>query len=65
MLLIMYLEEAMAPHSSTLAGKSHGRWSLVGDDPWGCKELDTTERLHCHWEIVKYRGAWHVPHDPL
>ena len=26
---------------------SHGRRSLVGYSPWGRKELDTTERLHC------------------
>ena len=31
-----------------LPGKSHGRRSLVGYSPWGCKELDTTERLHFH-----------------
>ena len=36
----------MAPHSSTLAGKSHGRRSLVGCSPWGHKESDMTERLH-------------------
>ena len=29
-----------------LPGKSHGRRSLVGCRPWGCEELDTTERLH-------------------
>ena len=29
-----------------LAGKSHGRRSLVGYSPWGRKESDTTERLH-------------------
>ena len=29
-----------------LPGESHGRRSLVGYSPWGCKELDTTERLH-------------------
>ena len=29
-----------------LPGKSHGQRSLVGYSPWGCKELDTTERLH-------------------
>ena len=28
-------EKAMAPHSSTLPGKSHGRRSLVGCSPWG------------------------------
>ena len=29
-----------------LPGKSLGQRSLVGDSPWGCKELDTTERLN-------------------
>ena len=29
-----------------LPGKSHGHRSLVGYSPWGCKESDTTERLH-------------------
>ena len=39
------LEKAMAPHSSTLAWKIHGRRSLVGCSPWGREESDTTERL--------------------
>ena len=38
-------EKAMAPHSSTLAWKSHGRRSLVGCSPWGREKSDTTERL--------------------
>ena len=29
-----------------LPGKSHGQRSLVGYSPWGCKESDTTERVH-------------------
>ena len=29
-----------------LPGESHGRRRLVGYSPWGCKESDTTERLH-------------------
>ena len=29
-----------------LPEKSHGQRSLVGYTPWGCKESDTTERLH-------------------
>ena len=41
----------MAPHSSTLAWKSHGRRSLVGCSPWGRKELDMTERLHFHFSL--------------
>ena len=28
-----------------LLGKSHGQKSLVGYNPWGCKELDTTEQV--------------------
>ena len=28
-----------------LPGKSHGQRSLVGYSPWGCRELDMTERL--------------------
>ena len=27
-----------------LPGESHGQRSLAGYSPWGCKELDTTER---------------------
>ena len=45
------LEKAMAPHSSTLAWKIHGRRSLVGCSPWGRKELDTTERLHFQFSL--------------
>ena len=42
------LEKEMATHSSTLAWKipwaeEPGR---LGYSPWGCKESDTTERLH-------------------
>ena len=33
--LQIVLEKAMAPHSSTLAWKIHGRRSLVGYSPWG------------------------------
>ena len=28
-----------------LSGESHGQGSLVGYSPWGCKELDMTNRL--------------------
>ena len=30
----------------TMPGKSHEQRSQVGYSPWGCKESDTTERLH-------------------
>ena len=40
------LEKEMAIHSHTIPGKSQGQRSLVDYSPWGCKELDMTERLH-------------------
>ena len=57
------LEEEMAPHSSTLAGESHGRKSLVGYSPWGLKESDTTEQLHFKgssgWRAeMSHPGLW-------
>ena len=39
------LEEGMATHSSILACRvPTGQRSLVGYNPWGCKELDMTRR---------------------
>ena len=35
-------EKGMATHSSVLAWEIHGKRSLVGYRPWGCKEPDTT-----------------------
>ena len=29
----------------------HGEGILVGCSPWGCEELDTTERLHFHFSL--------------
>ena len=40
------LEKEMQPTPVLLPEKSHGRRSLVGYSPWGCKESDTTEQLH-------------------
>ena len=34
------------PTPGFVPGKPHGRRRLVGYSPWGCKESDTTERLH-------------------
>ena len=42
------LEEGMAAHSSILAWRFHGQWSLVGCSPQGCKESGTTEGLSTH-----------------
>ena len=36
-----------------LSVKSHGRRSLVGCSPWGCKEWNTTERLHFHFSLSR------------
>ena len=53
-------EEAMAPHSSTLAcKKSHGQRSLVGCSPWRLEELDTTERFHFHFHALEKEMATH------
>ena len=41
------LEEGMDIHSSILAWRiPHGQRSLAGYSPWGCKDLDMTERLN-------------------
>ena len=34
-----------------LPGASHGRRNLVGYSSWGCKELDTTERLSTYLHV--------------
>ena len=39
------------PTSVFLPGKFHEQRSLVGYSPWCCKELDTTERLHFHFQL--------------
>ena len=43
-----------------MPGKSHGLRSLVGYNPWGRKESDTTERLLCVcvcvYELLKNMG---------
>ena len=44
-------EKAVAPHSSTLAWKTHGWRSLVGCSPWVLQESDTTEWLHFHFSL--------------
>ena len=38
--------EGNQPTPVFLPGKSPGQRSLVVYSPWGCKESDTTERLH-------------------
>ena len=40
-----------------MPGKSHGQRSLVGYSPWGCKESDTTERLHFKHFVVNLQNS--------
>ena len=44
-------EGSGTPPPVLLPGKSHGQKSLVGCSPQGCKESDTTERLHVHFSL--------------
>ena len=52
------LEKEMAAHSSILAWKipwtsePGGLLSMGSQSPWGCKESDTTERLHFHFNFI-------------
>ena len=39
------------PTPVLLPGKSHGQKSLVGYNPWGPEELDTTDWLHFHFSL--------------
>ena len=39
------------PTPVLLPGKSYGWRSLVGCNPWGCQESDTTEQLHFHFSL--------------
>ena len=39
------LEKGMVTHTSIIVWRiPHGQGSLEGYSPWGCKELDTTDR---------------------
>ena len=49
----------MAPHFSTLPGKTHGRRRLVGCSPWGREESDMTEQLHFHFHALEKEMAIH------
>ena len=54
------------PTPVLLHGKSHGQRSLVGCNPWGCQESDTTEQLHFHAlekEMATHSSilAWRIP----
>ena len=48
---MFYWSRQWQPTPVLLPGKSHGRRSLVGYSPWGCRELDMTERLHFDFSL--------------
>ena len=58
----------MAPHSSNVPGKSHGRRSRVGCSPWGREESDMTKLPHFHFHSLEKEMAtassvlaWRIP----
>ena len=55
------LEKEMATHSNILAWKIPWMENLVGYSPWGCKESDTTERLHF---LSCYSSFWRRKWQP-
>ena len=48
---IVFMEKAMAPHSSTLAWKIPWTESPEGCSPWGRWGSDTTERFSFHFSL--------------
>ena len=50
------LEKEKATHSKNLPGKSHGQSCLAGYNPWGHKEMDTTEQLSTEEHRTLYRA---------
>ena len=42
----------MQPTPVFLTGKLNGQRSLVGYSPWGHRELDVTEQLSMHSEVL-------------
>ena len=55
------LEEEMEPTLVSLPEKFHGKRSLVGYSPWGCKAPDMTERLNNNQENQQGLG---IPEEP-
>ena len=47
----LYRRRRWHPTPVLLPGKPHGWRSLVGCSPWGCEELDMTERLPFHFSL--------------
>jgi len=49
--VLLYIYRKQQPTLVFMPGKSHGPRSLVGYNPWGHKESDTTERLLCVYTL--------------
>ena len=49
---------AWQPTSVSLPGESYGQSSLVSYSPWGCRELDTTERLTFSLSKKYWESYW-------
>ena len=47
-----------------LPGESHGQRSLAGYSPWGHKELDTTEWLSTHSQVLNQSPIMRLDWDP-
>ena len=57
----MHWRRQWQPTPALLPGKSHGRRSLIGCSPWGCKKLDTTEQLHFHFHQYLLSSDFLIP----
>ena len=54
-----YQRRQWQPTPVLLCGKSHGRRSLVGCSPRGCKESDMTKWLLSLFTFMHWRRKWH------
>ena len=57
------LEKEMATHSSIVAWRIPWTEELGGLESMGCKESDTTERLHFHFQRDSFR--YHKPYESI
>ena len=54
------LEKGLQPTPAFLPGESHGQRSMAGCSPWGCKALDSTERLTLSLSMKRLPSALRV-----
>ena len=58
-------ETWVQPTLVLLPGKSNGRRILVGYSPWGRKESDMTEQVHCTLDLFAFMLQFVVLHSSL